>query len=277
MYIEPQSVTIPFALLAGLFSFISPCVLPLVPAYIGYLTAQAAASASAQLAPAAASIEGGTVRPAAISPSRWLVVLHGLFFVIGFSIVFILIGISAGVIGQLSHALLLNRDWVTRIGGLLIIVLGLHTLGVIRIPFLYYDTRKQQMPRHDLGLIGSAIMGFTFAAGWSPCIGPFLAAMWTLGSATGSVAQAMVLLAFYAAGLGIPFLLTAILIDRASGGLRKMQKHMRKVEIASGALLIVLGLVLFFGFIQILSQPLANLTDVTMAIDDWLVRLAGGQ
>jgi cytochrome c-type biogenesis protein len=277
MYIEPQSVTIPFALLAGLFSFISPCVLPLVPAYIGYLTAQAAASASSQMAPTAAGIDGNTATPVTSSPARWLVVLHGLFFVIGFSIVFILIGISAGAIGQLSRALIINRDWITRIGGLLIIVLGLHTLGVIRIPFLYYDTRKQQMPRQDLGLLGSAIMGFTFAAGWSPCIGPFLAAMWTLGSATGSVAQAMVLLAFYAAGLGIPFLLTAIMIDRASGGLRKMQKHMRKVEIASGALLIVLGLILFGGFIQILSQPLANLTDVTIAIDEWLVGLAGGQ
>jgi cytochrome c-type biogenesis protein len=277
MYIEPQSVTIPFALLAGLFSFISPCVLPLVPAYIGYLTAQAAASASSQMVPAGADIDGGIGTPVTISPARWLVVLHGLFFVIGFSIVFILIGISAGAIGQLSRALIINRDWITRIGGLLIIVLGLHTLGVIRIPFLYYDTRKQQMPRQDLGLLGSSVMGFTFAAGWSPCIGPFLAAMWTLGSATGSVAQAMVLLGFYAAGLGIPFLLTAIMIDRASGGLRKMQKHMRKVEIASGALLIVLGLVLFFGFIQILSQPLADLTDVTIAIDEWLVRLAGGE
>jgi cytochrome c-type biogenesis protein len=277
MYIEPQSVTIPFALLAGLFSFISPCVLPLVPAYIGYLTAQAGASASSQMVPAASGIEGGTDTFVTVSPSRWLVVLHGLFFVLGFSIVFVLIGISAGAVGQLSRVLIVNRDWITRIGGLLIIVLGLHTLGVIRIPFLYYDTRKQQMPRQEMGLIGSSVMGFTFAAGWSPCIGPFLAAMWTLGSATGSVGQAMILLGFYAAGLGIPFLLTALLIDRASGGLRKMQKHMRKVEIVSGALLIVLGLVLFFGFIQILSQPLANLTDVTIAIDEWLVSLAGGQ
>jgi cytochrome c-type biogenesis protein len=276
MYIEPQSVTIPFALLAGFFSFISPCVLPLVPAYIGYLSTQAAASVSAQMVPAAAGPDG-TVRTAPVTPSRWLVMLHGLFFVLGFSIVFILLGITAGVIGELHTALFSNSRWVTRIGGLLIIILGLHTLGVIRIPFLYYDTRKMEGPRQELGLLGSGIMGFTFAAGWTPCIGPFLGAMWTLGQATGSVTQAMVLLAFYAAGLGIPFLLTALLVDKASVSLRKMQKHMRKVEIASGILLIAIGLLLFLGLIQILSQQLVNLTDVSMAIDDWLVRLAGGQ
>jgi cytochrome c-type biogenesis protein len=275
MYIDPQSVTIPFALLAGLFSFISPCVLPLVPAYIGYLSAQAAATTARTLTPAGSTAEGTVaVQPAA---SRWLIALHGLMFVLGFSLVFILIGITAGALGQLSFALIRNRDWISRIGGVLIIVLGLHTMGVIRIPFLYYDTRKQQAPREEMGLLGSGIMGFTFAAGWSPCIGPFLTAIWTLGGVSGSVGQAIILLLAYAAGLGIPFLMTALLIDKASTNLRKLQKHMRKVEIASGVLLILIGLLVFTGTVQRLSGNLAQFTDITIAIDEWLVSLAGGR
>lgn len=278
MWIDPQNVTIPFAVLAGFFSFLSPCVLPLMPAYIGYLTAQAAHTVSGSMSPAAAvNSDGSAAAAPAMAPSRWLIVLHGLFFVLGFSVVFVLIGITAGVLGQLSLAFIQNRIWITRLGGLIVIILGLHMMGVIRIPFLYYDTRNQELPKRELGLFGSSLMGFTFAAGWSPCIGPFLSSIWFLGSATGSVGRAIVLLMAYAAGLGIPFLLAAFMIEQSSGVFKKLKKHMRKIEIASGALIIVIGLMIMFGVVTSLSAQFASGTDMTIAIDEWLVRLAGGE
>ncbi len=273
-YIEPTAVTIPLAVLAGVLSFISPCVLPLVPAYIGYLTGQATNTASGTLAVAGAGGEASTVA----RPSRWIIFLHGLFFVLGFGAVFVLLGITAGAIGQIGAQFWQARDWITRIGGLLIIVLGLHTMGVIRIPFLYYDTRKQTKPRHELGYAGSLFMGVTFAAGWSPCLGPILGAMLTLGASTGSVGRATILLAAYALGLGLPFLLAALLLDRATDQIRKLQKHMHIIEIVSGVLLIAVGLAIFFGVMQRFFAPLAaNSTNLVFKLDEWLVGLAGTQ
>jgi cytochrome c-type biogenesis protein len=273
-YIDPSAVTIPLAMLAGFISFISPCVLPLVPAYIGYLTGQAANTAGGALAVAGAGGEA----TAAAQPSRWIIFLHGLFFVLGFGLIFVLLGITAGAIGQIGAQFWQARDWVMRIGGLLIVVLGLHTMGVIRIPFLYYDTRKQTKPRHELGYAGSLFMGVTFAAGWSPCLGPILGAMLTLGSATGSVGRAAILLTGYALGLGIPFLLAALLLDRATEQLRKIQKHMRIVEIASGVLLIAVGIIIFTGTMQRFLAPLAsNSTNLTFKLDEWLAGLAGNR
>lgn len=271
-FIEPSAVTIPLAVLAGVISFISPCVLPLVPAYIGYLTGQAANTTSGTLVAAGAGGETSTVA----RPSRWSVFLHGLFFVLGFGVIFVLLGITAGAVGQVGRQFLQARDWIMRIGGLLIIVLGLHTMGVIRIPFLYYDTRKQTQPKHELGYAGSLFMGITFAAGWSPCLGPILAAMLTLGSSTGSVGRAAILLTAYALGLGIPFLLAALLLERATEQLRKLQKHMRIIEIVSGALLIAVGIIVFTGAMQRLFAPLAGNTDLIIKLDEWLVGLAGG-
>ncbi len=275
MAINSTSVTLPLAILAGLLSFVSPCVLPLVPAYIGYLTGQAANTTSSSLAMAGAGADGGeTALPS--TPSRWIIFLHGVFFVLGFALVFVLFGISAGALGQVARQFIRARDWIDRIGGLLIIVLGLHTMGVIRIPFLYYDTRKQQPPRHELGYLGSALMGITFSAGWSPCVGPILGALLTLGASTGSAGRAAALLAAYAAGLGIPFLLTALLLDRVSGQLRKLQKYMRFIEIASGLLLIAIGILLFSGTLQqVFARYAGSSTDLTMRLDDWLTNLVG--
>ncbi len=268
MYVDPSAVTLPIAILAGLISFISPCVLPLVPAYIGYLTGQAANTASSSLA-AEESAETA-------SPSRWTVFLHGVFFVIGFSLIFVLvIGIGAGVIGQLGIKFIQISKWVMLVGGILIIILGLHTMGVFRIPFLYYDTRKQAKPRPELGYMGSLYMGITFAAGWAPCTGPILAAMFTLGASTGSVGRAVLLLTAYSLGLGIPFLLTALLLDRATGLLRGLKKYMRVIEIASGLLMIVIGVVVATGWLQRLLGPLAAGSDLSLKLDEWLVRLIG--
>ncbi len=272
MTVDPSSVTIPLALLAGLLSFVSPCVLPLVPAYIGYLTGQAANTVSASLVTATGE---GTLPRA--RPSRWTVFLHGVFFVLGFSLIFVLvIGISAGAIGEFSRRFLRASEWVLRAGGVLIILLGLHTMGVFRIPFLYYDTRRQAPPRSEWGFLGSAFMGVTFAAGWSPCLGPILAAMMTLGASTGSVGRAVILLSAYALGLGIPFLLTALLLDRATKHLRKLQKFMRPIEIASGILLILIGVLVFSGTLQAFFARFAGNTDLAITLDRWLVNLVGG-
>lgn len=291
MYIDPQSVTIPFALLAGLLSFVSPCVLPLVPAYIGYLTGQAANTASSTLAAAGAGVEGGASIQA--QPARWVVFLHAISFVLGFSLIFVFLGISAGAIGQASRGFLILTDTtlaritvagqpisislLNALGGLLVIVLGLHTMGVIRIPFLYYDTRSHTPPHQELGYLGSLFMGVTFSAGWTPCVGPFLAAMWFLGQSTGSIGRATVLLIAYSLGLGVPFLLTALLLDRATGLLSRLRKYMRVIEIASGILLILIGLLVFSGMVQRLSIMFAGGSDLSRMLDEWLVRLAGGQ
>jgi len=272
MYIDPSAVTIPLALAAGVFSFVSPCVLPLVPAYIGYLAGQATNTISTEAVTA-----GGPASAVSTKPSRWAVTLHGLFFVLGFSVLFVLLGFGAGALGQLSLGLNRASDWISRAGGVLVIVLALHVMGVIRIPFLYYDTRNQARPRSELGYLGSFLMGISFSAGWSPCLGPILAAMLTLGLSAADAGRAALLLTFYALGLGIPFLLTALLLDRASGLLRKIQKHMKVIEIVSGILLLIIGVLLLTGSVQRLSTFLSAGSDLTIALDEWLVRLAGGQ
>lgn len=271
MFVDGASITIPIAIAAGFISFISPCVLPLVPAYVGYLTGQAANTMSSSMA--AANADGGTT--AVAKPSQWLIFLHGVFFVLGFAIVFVFLGISAGAIGQAQRAVLRNLDVVQIIGGILIIVLGLHTMGVIRIPFLYYDTRKQTKPKSELGFFGSTLMGMTFSAGWSPCLGPFLAGMLTLGASTGSVGQAAVLLFFYALGLGIPFLAAALLLEQSTGVMRRVQKHMKVIEYVSGGLLILIGLLVATGTLQRYALSFGAGTDLTIMLDEWLVNLTG--
>jgi cytochrome c-type biogenesis protein len=275
MYIDPQSITIPLAFLAGLLSFVSPCILPLVPVYIGYLTGQAANTTHNALAASTAAPEAGSSTPT-YTP-RWEVLLHAIFFVVGFSIVFLILGISAGAIGQLRLGFIDVRGWIARLGGILIVVLGLHTMGVIRIPFLYYDTRRQMAPRPELGYLGSLLMGITFAAGWTPCLGPALSALWLMGSTTGSIGQAAVMLSVYAMGLGIPFLLTAILLDRATVQLRRLRKYMRLIEIASGILLIAVGVMVFTDMTRHLAVWFSASQSLSMELDAWLVQLAGGK
>ncbi len=274
MTIDPQNITIPLAVLGGLVSFVSPCVLPLVPAYIGYLAGQATNTASSALAALDTKGEGQRASVQGI-PSRWIVFLHGLFFVVGFAAFFIFLGIAAGAFGQLVYSRsVAARDWISRVGGVLIIVLGLHTMGVVRIPLLYYDTRRQVSAKHELGYLGSFLMGVTFSAGWSPCLGPILSGLWFLGASSASVGKSALLLSAYSLGLGMPFLLTALLLDRATGYLRKLRGHMRKVEIIGGVLLIVIGVLILAGTIQRLSGLLSGFTKLTFMLDEWLVNLA---
>jgi cytochrome c-type biogenesis protein len=220
------NLSIGLAFLAGLASFLSPCVFSLVPAYIGYLGGRSAASA----------VGGKT--------NRWLTLSHGVAFVVGFSLVFIILGVATSALGGLLFNL---RTWLARIGGIVVIIFGLHMTGIFRIPFLEYDLRPQTAPDRNRGYLASALMGVFFSAGWSPCVGPVLGAILTLALNGGSIAQGVQLLSAYSAGLAIPFLLASTQIGLVTKVIRRYGKLMRYVEITMGAILIVVGIMLFAG------------------------------
>jgi cytochrome c-type biogenesis protein len=229
---ETFNVTIGLAFLAGLASFLSPCVLSLVPAYIGYLGGRAA---------------GGE----ASSQNRWLTFTHGLAFVLGFSFVFILFNIIASALGVVLYDL---RYWLAKIGGVIVVIFGLHMIGVFRIPFLEYDVRVHKQMDNRWGYFSSFLMGVFFSAGWSPCVGPILGAIMTFAINSGDVLQGTLLGAAYSAGLAIPFLLAALGIGWVTVILRKYNKVMRIAEIVMGVLLVIVGVMLIFGVFNLLAN-----------------------
>jgi cytochrome c-type biogenesis protein len=223
---DTSGLSLGFAFFAGLASFLSPCVFSLVPAYIGYLGGQSVSSA-----------ESGEA-------NRWITFTHGLAFVLGFSIVFIFLGLGASALGSLLFDM---RPLLTKIGGVVVVIFGLHMIGIIRIPFLQYDTRRQVMPDRKLGYLSSALMGVFFSAGWSPCVGPVLGTILTLSLSGGSVTQGGALLAAYSAGLAIPFLFAATQISLVTKVIRRYGKVMRYAEIAIGVIMVAVGVMLFMG------------------------------
>ncbi|NWG16348.1 MAG: redoxin domain-containing protein [Chloroflexi bacterium] len=365
---NPENLSLSLAFLAGLVSFISPCVLPLVPAYIGYMGGRMTSTVAAQVS------GGGQVASRPAISARFTTLLHGLAFVGGFTFVFVVIGLlSTAFVQQIGGQ---NINLVTgiigRIGGMVIIFFGLHFMGVLPQVFnrltasprtlanplatplvaltgaalilwgftgallpplttitlttagevsaiywptiialvtlaifllwmvldgaltqpgafwgsvistlqtaLYTDTRRQMTASGKQGLSGSAIMGVVFSAGWTPCIGPVYGAVLTLAANTGDVVMAGPLLAAYSLGLGIPFLLTALLLDGAQGILRRLQRHMRKIELASGALLILIGLLVATGTLQNLSQYLnSQFADVSIQVEESVIGALTGQ
>lgn len=226
------NISFGLAFLAGIASFLSPCVFALVPAYVGYLGGRAA---------------GGE----ADAGNRLLTFSHGLAFVLGFSVVFVLLGVAASALGGLLYDL---RLWLARLGGLIIIVFGLHMTGVFRIPLLEYDTRVQSLPDPKFGYLSSALMGVFFSAGWSPCVGPVLGAILTFAMNGGSVVYGASLLSAYSAGLAIPFLVAALGIGWVTTILRKYGKVMRWMEIAMGVLLVIVGVMLMLGVFNLLAR-----------------------
>ncbi len=230
---EISQISIWLALLAGLASFLSPCVFSLVPAYVGYL----------------GGISAGGDRN--VASNRWLTFSHGLAFVLGFSVVFVLLGVGLGLLGGLMRDL---SYWLAKIGGIIVVIFGLHMIGIFHIPFLAYDTRVQQAPDPKLGYLSSAMMGVFFSAGWSPCVGPVLGTILTVVANGGSIALGGALLTAYSIGLGIPFLLAALGIGWVTTILKKYGKAMRYVEIAMGVLLIIIGIMLFRGDFALIAQ-----------------------
>jgi cytochrome c-type biogenesis protein len=227
-----SEVTLSLAFLAGLASFLSPCVFSLVPAYVGYLGGRAA---------------GGENN---IS-NRWVTFSHGLAFVLGFSVVFVILGAAASVAGGFLYDI---RFWLAKIGGIVVIIFGLHMIGVFRIPFLEYDTRVTSAPNIKWGYLSSALLGVFFSAGWSPCVGPVLGTILTLAINGGSIALGAKLLSAYSAGLAIPFLAAALGIGWVTTTLRKYNKIMHYVEIAMGVVLVIVGVLLFAGVFELLAR-----------------------
>ena len=231
--IELSNVSFGLAMLAGLASFLSPCVLSLVPAYVGYLS-------------------GKTVMAdGMVAENRAATFLHGVFFVLGFSLVFIALGAAASAVGQVLYGL---RGVLSKVGGLVVIVFGLHTIGVIHIPFLDYDTRRQVAPNAGLGYLSSSLMGIFFSAGWAPCVGPVLGAVLTMALDTASVGRGTILLAGYSVGLAIPFLAAAAGIARVSDWLRRWGKHLRVVSLVTGVMLIIIGVLLLTDSFALLAR-----------------------
>ncbi|HSO11813.1 MAG TPA: cytochrome c biogenesis protein CcdA [Anaerolineales bacterium] len=219
------NVSVGLSFLAGLASFLSPCVFSLVPAYIGYLGGRAA---------------GGETTES----NRFTTFTHGLAFVLGFSVVFIALGVATASLGRLLFDL---REIFAKVGGVVVIIFGLHMIGVFRLKFLEYDTRVQQVPDRKWGYLSSVLMGVFFSAGWAPCVGPVLGAILTLALNGGSVSTGVTLLSAYSAGLAIPFLIAALGVGWVSLTLRKYGKAMHYVEIGMGIILIIVGFMLFSG------------------------------
>ena len=230
-------VTIFAALFAGLLSFLSPCVLPLVPPYLVYL--------------AGTSLE----RFADAEPEpqvRWETVGAAALFVAGFSTVFVALGASASMFGSLIRA---YADKLALVAGVVIIIMGLHFLGVTRLALLYREKRVT-VPK-PVGLWGAYVMGLAFAFGWTPCIGPILAAILAVAAAQDSVGQGVKLLAVYSLGLGVPFIATSLAINQFFAASARIRKYYHAIEVVSGVLLVIVGALIFTNKFTIIAQYLS--------------------
>lgn len=246
------------ALTAGLISFVSPCVLPVVPAYLSYISGLSVDELRGMDGGGASAAGAGGGAPAGSAPGpsrRQRVFANSLAFVLGFSSVFILLGASASVVGQFLQQ---YASILTKVAGVVIILFGLNTLGLIRIPFLSYEKRFQANTR-GASLVGSFVVGLAFAFGWTPCIGPILGAILGLASTAETVGKGVLLLTAYSLGLGIPFLLAALSVDsffKVSSGVKK---RFRVVEIFSGVLMVAIGALIFFNQLTWLSMWLSKI------------------
>jgi cytochrome c-type biogenesis protein len=253
-----ENVTLFGAFVAGVVSFISPCVLPLIPGYLSFISgvsleemrgmpvavAAAGGGTSALSAPSAAA--AGGVSDAA----KRQVIITSLFFILGFSMVFVALGASASVLGQF---LMERLTILGKIAGVLLIIFGLHTMGVFKISWLLQEKRVHVQSK-PAGMIGAMVVGISFAFGWTPCIGPILSAILLVAAQQESVNQGIVLLSVYSLGLAIPFLLTAIAINQFFVAFKKIRRHYHAIEIVSGVLMIVIGVLIFTNRFTIIAQ-----------------------
>jgi cytochrome c-type biogenesis protein len=232
---EPATLGIVVAFVAGLLSFLSPCVLPLVPSYLGFLTGMTL------------NEMGGRRRAALV---------HALLFVAGFSLVFILLGASATALGRaLNH----YQVWLQRVGGVLIILFGLLCLGVFQVGLLTQE-RRLHLEQKPVGYLGSALVGMAFAAGWTPCIGPVLGAILGLAATSTDVSRGMLLLGVYSAGLALPFVIAAVAVESFLDWFQRFRRFLPWVMRISGVFLVVVGVLLVTGEFTRLAGWLQGLT-----------------
>jgi cytochrome c-type biogenesis protein len=220
---QPQEISVLIAFSAGLLSFVSPCVLPLVPSYLTYITG--------------VSFKELT-EVKATARLRWVTISHSLLFIVGFSTIFILMGASASYLGQL---LLRYQYWIMKGGGILIILLGIQFTGVINLPFLQMEKRFE-LRKKPLGYVGSFLVGIVFAAGWTPCIGPILSTILIYASTSKSFTTGMLLLSIYSMGLGVPFFLSSLAFNSFLSAFERIKRYMRVITLVSGLFLIGIGI-----------------------------------
>ncbi len=235
-------VTLIGALIAGLLSFLSPCVLPLVPAYLSYISGVSVNELRQH--------EGGRAASA-----RRRALMQSVWFIAGFSLVFIALGISATLLGQW---LLAHMNVLGKIAGTIIVIFGLHYTGLIRIPLLMMDTRFEARGINARHGIGALILGAAFAFGWTPCVGPILGAILAVASIQADLSHGILLLFAYSLGLAIPFLLAALVTDSFLRWSQRFKRYLTVVEKVSGVLLIMVGVLIFIGSFSILSGWLAQ-------------------
>lgn len=232
---DSAALGVVIAFTAGILSFLSPCVLPLVPSYVTFVTGL--------------SLED-------LSRARRVALVHSLLFICGFTAIFVALGASATALGVVLAA---YRDWISRIGGVVLVIFGLILLEVVRIPALSRD-RRIYFADKPVGYLGSVLVGLAFGAGWTPCIGPVLGGILSIASATGSVWRGVALLLAYSAGLAVPFLLAALAIDKFLALFARIRRGLEWVSRISGALLVVVGVLLASGWFTMLATWLQRLT-----------------
>jgi cytochrome c-type biogenesis protein len=220
---------------AGLLSFLSPCVLPLVPSYVTFVTGL--------------SLED-------VQRSRKTALVHALLFVAGFTLIFLALGATATAVGRL---LLVNRQWISRVGGVLVVLLGLYLLGAFNMRFLARE-RRIHIGDKPLGYLGSVLVGIAFGAGWSPCIGPILGGILTYTATQTELQRGLLLLAAYSLGLAIPFVIAAVAVDWFITAFQRFRSKLVWVDRVAGALLVIVGVLMMTNYMTVLSGYLQALT-----------------
>ena len=234
-----ESPTFLAAFVAGVLSFISPCVLPLIPGYLSYISGLTLDE-----------MQGTGDGAMSLGAARRRVLVASIFFILGFSFVFICFGAAASVVGQY---MLERQRLLAKIAAVIVIVFGLHTMGVLRIGWLYSEKRVQ-VEKKPTSLFGAFFVGLAFAFGWTPCIGPILAGILAIAGTQQTVGQGVQLLAVYSAGLGLPFLLTAFAINQFFTVFKRIRKHYHLIEIISGLLLVLIGLLIFTNRFTLIAK-----------------------
>ena len=230
-----QDVSIPVAFLFGLLSFVSPCVLPLVPSYISFVTGISFEELTG---------EDGSRR------IRKIILVNSLMFILGFSTVFVSLGASASFAGEFLRT---YQDVIRKVGGIVIVLLGIHVVGIINFGILQRDKRLHFFREKPAGILGSFLIGVGFAAGWTPCIGPILATILMIAASYDTLLQGVLLLVVYSLGLAVPFFLTSLGINTFLKHFNRLKRHMRVVSIVTGSFLIVTGLLIYFNYFAIFT------------------------
>ena len=232
---EGASLGIAIAFTAGLLSFLSPCVLPLIPSYVTFITGL--------------SLED-------VQTSRRAALIHAVLFILGFTLIFLALGATATAVGQLLNY---QRVWISRVGGVLIIVFGLYMLGVFNVS-LFSQERRVHIANKPVGYLGTVLVGIAFGAGWTPCIGPILGSILTYAASSADLRRGLWLLLAYSLGLAVPFLLSAIAVERFLVFFSRMKRQMGWITRASGALMVAVGILMVTNYFTMLASALQAMT-----------------